>query len=70
MLIVLGVSMAYPERFKPGPPTVIWYVLWGAGALALAAALAMNVSSRCADADRRAGPGMTARLVRGYLLLR
>jgi hypothetical protein len=43
VLIVLGVSMAYPERFKAGPPTVIWYVLWGAGALALAVALAMTV---------------------------
>ena len=52
VLIVLGVSMAYPERFKPGPPTVIWYVLWGAGALALAVGPGDERARAATDADR------------------
>jgi hypothetical protein len=48
VLIVLGVSTAYPERFKPGAPTWTWYLLWIGGGVALAAALI-----RAMVADRR-----------------
>jgi hypothetical protein len=44
-LLVLGVSAAYPERFKPGLPTWIWYVVWGAAAITLMAALARTVAA-------------------------
>jgi hypothetical protein len=39
VLIVLGISVAYPEPFKSGTPTVVWYVLWIAAGVALAASL-------------------------------
>jgi hypothetical protein len=45
VLIVLGVSLAYPERFKPGLPTAAWYAVWCTGGLALTAALAITLSA-------------------------
>jgi hypothetical protein len=40
VLLVIGVSTAYPERFKPGPPTWTWYATWVAAACVLVATLA------------------------------
>ena len=45
ILIILAVSAAYPERFKPGAPTWTWYVLWIGGALTVAAALVVSYRS-------------------------
>jgi hypothetical protein len=45
ILMVIGVSLAYPERFKPGVPTWSWYTIWVAGACAMAMALTATASS-------------------------
>jgi len=45
VLLVIGVSAAYPERFKPGLPTWSWYAVWSAAAIALAAALATTIAA-------------------------
>jgi hypothetical protein len=50
VLIVLGISVLYPEPFVSGTPTIVWYVLWVASGLALAASLLVAVG-----ADRRRG---------------
>jgi hypothetical protein len=46
ILMVVGVSIAYPERFKPGLPTWSWYAMWVAAACAMAVALTATASSR------------------------
>ncbi|HKD97350.1 MAG TPA: hypothetical protein VKB69_07055 [Micromonosporaceae bacterium] len=48
VVIVLAVSVLYPEPFKSGTPTVAWYVLWIACGLTLVASLLVAVGS-----DRR-----------------
>jgi hypothetical protein len=45
ILLVIAVSAAYPERFRPGTPTWTWYTVWVAAACALAVALAVTTSS-------------------------
>ena len=45
VLLVIGVSAAYPERFRPGLPTLSWYAAWGVAAVALTAALVPTVVS-------------------------
>jgi hypothetical protein len=45
VLLVIAVSMAYPERFRPGPPTLSWYAVWGVAAVTLTAALVLTVVS-------------------------
>jgi hypothetical protein len=41
VVLVIGVSATYPERFKPGLPTWTWYTAWAAAACLLAATLAL-----------------------------
>ncbi|MGE5828248.1 MAG: hypothetical protein ACM30G_07765 [Micromonosporaceae bacterium] len=38
LVLILAVSVAYAERFRPGISTWLWYVLWGAALLAMATA--------------------------------
>jgi len=45
VVIVLGVSAAYPERFRSGAPTWLWYITWIASGGLLAAALARALMS-------------------------
>jgi hypothetical protein len=40
VLLIIGVSLAYPERFKPGLPTWTWYAAWVVAAGMLGATLA------------------------------
>jgi hypothetical protein len=55
ILMVIGVSVAYPERFKPGIPTWTWYTIWVAAACTRAVAL-----TAMASASRRRAETATA----------
>jgi hypothetical protein len=39
LLLIIGVSLYHSDRFKPGPPTLVWYSVCAIGAVAFAAAL-------------------------------
>ena len=42
LVLILAVSIAYAERFRPGVATWVWYVVWGGGLLTLTVALGLT----------------------------
>jgi hypothetical protein len=46
LVLILVVSIAYAERFRPGVATWLWYVLWGGALVTLTVALGLSSPGR------------------------
>jgi hypothetical protein len=46
LVLILVVSIAYAERFRPGVATWLWYVLWGGALVTLTVALGLSSLGR------------------------
>jgi hypothetical protein len=46
LVLILAVSVAYAERFRPGVSTWLWYGLWGGALLAMVVAAWRRPSER------------------------